>query len=179
MKRRHQQQMKMKRKLRRMGVSALSRMFSNGKRNILRRRKGWLGMDYNEIQQINKSEETQQIISPLAGPQWHFFEWKVIISYPFLSFLCFMFFCAFKCSCKSYRIVRLVLEVVMLSVCLGGRRSLLRGQGRRCRGSCSTPPQARTRRQSRRWCRGKGGDGHHCWPESQLRKAPRTALWPP
>ena len=69
MKRRHQQQMKMKRKLRRMGVSALSRMLSNRNRNILRRRKGWVGMDYNEIQQNNKSEETQQIISSLAGPQ--------------------------------------------------------------------------------------------------------------
>ena len=69
MKRRHKQQMKMKRKLRRMGVSALSRMLSNRNRNILRRRKGWVGMDYNEIQQNNKSEETQQIISSLAGPQ--------------------------------------------------------------------------------------------------------------
>ena len=69
MKRRHKQQMKMKRKLRRMGVSALSRMLSNRNRNILRRRKGWVGMDYNEIQQNNKSEEPQQIISSLAGPQ--------------------------------------------------------------------------------------------------------------
>ena len=69
MKRRHKQQMKMKRKLRRMGVSALSRMLSNRNRNILRRRKGWVGMDYNEIQQNNKSEETQPIISPPAGPQ--------------------------------------------------------------------------------------------------------------
>ena len=69
MKRRHKQQMKMKRKLRRRGVSALSRMLSNRNRNILRRRKGWVGMDYNEIQQNNKSEETQQINSSLAGPQ--------------------------------------------------------------------------------------------------------------
>ena len=69
MKRRHKKTMKMKRKLRRMGVSALSRMLSNRNRNILRRRKGWVGMDYNEIQQNNKSEETQQIISSLAGPQ--------------------------------------------------------------------------------------------------------------
>ena len=60
--------MRMKRKLRRMGVSALSRRFSNRKRNILRRR-GSLGMDYNEIQKNNNSEETQQIISPHAGPQ--------------------------------------------------------------------------------------------------------------
>ena len=55
MKRRHKKTMKMKRKLRRMGVSALSRMLSNRNRNILRRRKGWVGMDYNEIQQYNKS----------------------------------------------------------------------------------------------------------------------------
>ena len=57
------QQNKIKRKMRRMGVSALSRMFSNRNRSIRRPRNRWLGGDYNEFQQNNKTKEAKEIIT--------------------------------------------------------------------------------------------------------------------